>query len=81
MKVPAMQKGKIVTERSWRTSVAMDTVVIINELLQEGLVLFQDIIAHVRDVVQERLVFDLPREQEEASVKNEGSIQRHAYKR
>lgn len=58
----------------------MDTVVIINEFLQEGLVLFQDIIAHVRDVVQECLVFDLPREKEEPSVKNEGSIQKDAYK-
>lgn len=58
----------------------MDTVVVINELLQEGLVLFQDIIAHVRDVVQERLVFDLPGEKEEPPVKNEGSIQRDACK-
>lgn len=42
----------------------MDTIVIINEFLQEGLVLFEDIIAHVWDVVKESLIFDLPQEQE-----------------
>lgn len=45
----------------------MDTIVIIDEFLQEGLVLFQDIIAHVRDVVEESLIFYLPQEQKHSS--------------
>lgn len=45
----------------------MDAVVIIDEFLQEGLVLFQDIIAHVRDVVEESLIFYLPQEQKDSS--------------
>lgn len=58
----------------------MDTIVVINEFLQEGLVLFQDIIAHVWDVVKESLIFDLPREPKEPSVKNKWNIQRENYK-
>lgn len=58
----------------------MDTIVIINEFLQEGLVLFQDIIAHVWDVVKESLIFDLPQEQKEPSIKNKWNIQGEAYK-
>lgn len=58
----------------------MDTIVIINELLQEGLVLFQDIIAHVWDVVKESLIFDLAQEQKKISIKNKLNSQREAYK-
>lgn len=58
----------------------MDTIVIINELLQEGLVLFQDIIAHVWDVVKESLIFDLAQEQKKISIKNKLNSQRESYK-
>lgn len=61
MNVTVMEKGNILTEHLLHTSIPMDTIVIINELLQEGLVLFQDIITHVWDVVKESLIFDLPR--------------------
>lgn len=42
-----------------QTSVTMDTIIVINELLQESLVLFQYLIAHVRDVMEERLILYL----------------------
>lgn len=58
----------------------MDTIVIINEFLQEGLVLFEDIIAHVWDVVKESLIFDLPQEQKEPSIENKWKVQTEAYK-
>lgn len=74
-----MLKGNMLTEHSLHTSVPMDTIVIINEFLQEGLILFQDIIAHVWDVVKEGLIFDLPQEQKEPSIKNKWSTQREAY--
>lgn len=45
----------------------MDAIVIIDEFLQEGLVLFQDIVAHVWDVVEESLIFYLPQEQKNSS--------------
>lgn len=54
-------------QHSWHTSVAVDAVVIIDEFLQEGLVLFQDIIAHVWDVVEESLIFNLPQEEKDTS--------------
>lgn len=62
------------------TSVPMDTIVIVNEFLQEGLVLFQDVIAHVWDVVKESLIFNLSQEPKEPSIKNKRNTQREAYK-
>ena len=37
----------------------MDTIVVVDELLQEGLVLLQHLVAHIRDVVEEGLIFYL----------------------
>lgn len=37
----------------------MDTIIVVDEFLQEGLVLFQHLVAHVWDVVKERLVLHL----------------------
>lgn len=45
----------------------MDAIVIIDKFLQEGLVLFQNVIAHVWDVVEESLIFYLPQEQKDSS--------------
>lgn len=44
---------------SGRTSVAMDTIIVVDEFLQEGFVLFQHLVAHVGDVVEESLIFHL----------------------
>ena len=42
------------------TSVSMDlAVVVLDELLDEGSVLVQDLISHVGDVVEHRLIFHL----------------------
>ncbi len=47
------------TETLTHTSVTVDTIVVVDEFLQEGLVLFQHLVAHVRDVVKERLILHL----------------------
>ncbi len=47
------------TEDLTHTSVTMDTIVVVDEFLQEGLVLFQHLVAHVWDVVKERLILHL----------------------
>lgn len=44
---------------SGRTSVAMDTIVVVDEFLQEGFILFQHLVAHVWDVMEESLIFHL----------------------
>lgn len=46
-------------EHSAHTSVTMDTIVVVNEFLQEGLVLLQHLITHVWNVVKERLILYL----------------------
>ena len=46
--------------RSALTSVSMDlAVVVLDELLDEGAVLVQDLVPHVGDVVEHRLIFHL----------------------
>lgn len=37
----------------------MDTIVVVDEFLQKGLVLFQHLVAHVWDVVEEGLILHL----------------------
>jgi len=37
----------------------MDTIIVVNELLQEGLVLFQHLVTHIGNVVEERLILHL----------------------
>lgn len=37
----------------------MDTIIVVNEFLKEGLVLFQHLVTHVRNVVKECLILHL----------------------
>lgn len=37
----------------------MNTIIVVDELLQEGLILFQHLIAHVGDIVEKSLIFHL----------------------
>lgn len=41
----------------------MDTIIVVDEFLQEGLVLFKHLVAHVRDVVEESLILHLRKKQ------------------
>lgn len=47
----------------------MDTIIVVDEFLQEGLVLFQHLVAHVRDVVEESLILHLRRKEEKMHIK------------
>lgn len=37
----------------------MDAIIVVDQLLQEGLVLLQHLVTHVGDVVEESLIFHL----------------------
>lgn len=41
------------------TSITMDTIIVVYELLQEGLILLKHLVTHVRNVVEERLILHL----------------------
>lgn len=42
----------------------MDAIIVVDKLLQEGLVLLQHLITHVGDVVEESLIFHLTHRRE-----------------
>lgn len=47
----------------------MDTIIVVDEFLQEGLVLFQHLVAHVRDVVEESLILHLSNKKTKTPIK------------
>ena len=57
-------------EHSAHTSVTMDTIIVVNEFLQEGLVLLQYLITHVWNVVKERLILYLRQKKTQIKIKN-----------